>query len=210
MIESRLKDIQANLDEMYSLTLEMIDLSLESYEETIKREERVNELEIVIDELVVETIALFQPEAGYLRELLMCLKINNDIERIADHAENVARDFKILREKNVQIGDLEEDIRLIRELSKKSFVEVYSSFKNRDPELALQVIKSDKAIDDLRDRILNKAVKVLETEIALKVVNIAQNFERVADLSTNIAEDVIFITKGEIVKHGKVFRFLQP
>jgi len=210
MIESRLKDIQANLDEMYSLTLEMIDLSLESYEETIKREERVNELEIVIDELVVETIALFQPEAGYLRELLMCLKINNDIERIADHAENVARDFKILREKNVQIGDLEEDIRLIRELSKKSFVEVYSSFKNRDPELALHVIKSDKAIDDLRDRILNKAVKALETEIALKVVNIAQNFERVADLSTNIAEDVIFITKGEIVKHGKVFRFLQP
>jgi Phosphate uptake regulator len=99
MIESRLKDIQANLDEMYSLTLEMIDLSLESYEETIKREERVNELEIVIDELVVETIALFQPEAGYLREILMCLKINNDIERIADHAENVARDFKILREK---------------------------------------------------------------------------------------------------------------
>ncbi len=210
MIESRLKDIQANLDEMYSLTLEMIDLSLESYEETIKREERVNELEIVIDELVVETIALFQPEAGYLRELLMCLKINNDIERIADHAENVARDFKILREKNFQIGDLEEDIRLIRELSKKSFVEVYSSFKNRDTELALQVIKSDKVIDDLRDRILNKAVKGLETEIALKVVNIAQNFERVADLSTNIAEDVIFITKGEIVKHGKVFKFLQP
>jgi phosphate transport system protein len=210
MIESRLKDIQANLDEMYSLTLEMIDLSLESYEETIKREERINELEIVIDELVVETIALFQPEAGYLRELLMCLKINNDIERIADHAENVARDFKILREKNFQIGDLEEDIRLIRELSKKSFVEVYSSFKNRDPELALQVIKSDKAIDDLRDRILNRAVKTLETEIALKVVNIAQNFERVADLSTNIAEDVIFITKGEIAKHGKVFRFLQP
>jgi phosphate transport system protein len=210
MIESRLKDIQANLDEMYSLTLEMIDLSLESYEETIKREERVNELEIVIDELVVETIALFQPEAGYLREILMCLKINNDIERIADHAENVARDFKILREKNLQIGDLEEDIRLIRELSKKSFVEVYSSFKNRDPELALQVIKSDKAIDDLRDRILNRAVKTLETEIALKVVNIAQNFERVADLSTNIAEDVIFITKGEIAKHGKVFRFLQP
>jgi phosphate transport system protein len=195
---------------MYSLTLEMIDLSLESYEETIKREERVNELEIVIDELVVETIALFQPEAGYLRELLMCLKINNDIERIADHAENVARDFKILREKNFQIGDLEEDIRLIRELSKKSFVEVYSSFKNRDPELALQVIKSDKVIDDLRDRILNKAVKVLETEVALKVVNIAQNFERVADLSTNIAEDVIFITKGEIVKHGKFSKFLQP
>ena len=210
MIESRLKDIQANLDEMYSLTLEMIDLSLESYEETIKREERVNELEIVIDELVVETIALFQPEAGYLRELLMCLKINNDIERIADHAENVARDFKILKEKNLQIGDLEEDIRLIRELSKKSFVEVYSSFKNRDTELALQVIKSDKVIDDLRDRILNRAVKSLETEIALKVVNIAQNFERVADLSTNIAEDVIFITKGEIAKHGKVFRFLQP
>lgn len=210
MIESRLKDIQANLDKMYSLTLEMIDLSLESYEETIKREERVNELEIVIDELVVETIALFQPEAGYLRELLMCLKINNDIERIADHAENVARDFKILREKNFQIGDLEEDIRLIRELSKKSFVEVYSSFKNRDPELALQVIKSDKVIDDLRDRILNKAVKVLETEVALKVVNIAQNFERVADLSTNIAEDVIFITKGEIVKHGKFSKFLQP
>jgi len=119
MIEERLKGIQAKLDGMYSLTLEMIDLSLESYEETIKRENMVNELEIEIDELVVETIALFQPEASHLRELLMCLKINNDIERVADHAENVARDMKFLRDKNAQIGELEEDIKIIKELYQK-------------------------------------------------------------------------------------------
>ncbi len=210
MMESRLMDIKIKLEEMYSLTLEMIELSLESYEETLNREDKVNELEIEIDELVVESIALFQPEAKYLREILMCLKINNDIERIADHAENVARDIKFLKEKGVQIGELEDDIRVIRELAKKSFVEVYSSFKNGDPELAIQIIRSDKIIDEFRDRILNKAVKNLETEVALKVVSIAQNFERIADLSTNIAEDVIFITRGEIVKHGKIFRFLQP
>ncbi len=207
MVETALYEIQSKLDEMYSLTVEMIELCMESYEETMQREKRVNELEVEIDELIVQTLALYQPEATHLRELLMALKINNDIERIADHAENVARDMKVLKEKGVNLGEFNEDLKIIRELAKKSFVEVYSSFKNRDAELALQIIKSDEVIDRFRDRILNKAVKALETETALKVVSIAQNFERIADLSTNIAEDVIFITRGEIVKHGK---YIQP
>ncbi|MEO0139526.1 MAG: PhoU domain-containing protein [candidate division WOR-3 bacterium] len=207
MIETALYGIQSKLDEMYSITVEMIELCMESYEETMQREKRVNELEIEIDELIVQTLALYQPEATHLRELLMDLKINNDIERIADHAENVARDMKVLKEKGVNLGDFNEDLKIIKEFAKKSFVEVYSSFKNRDAELALHIIKSDEVIDKFRDRILNKAVKTLETETALKVVSIAQNFERIADLSTNIAEDVIFITRGEIVKHGK---YIQP
>ncbi len=207
MVETAILEIQGKLDEMYSLTVEMIDMCLESYQETAEREKLVNQIEIEIDELIVQTLALYQPEAVHLRELLMDLKINNDLERIADHAENVARDMDILRKKNVELGEFYEDLKIIRELSKKSFVEVYSSFKNKDPELAVQIIRSDEVIDRFRDRILNKAVKTLETETALKVVSIAQNFERIADLSTNIAEDVIFITKGEIVKHG---RNLQP
>jgi len=207
MVETAILEIQGKLDEMYSLTVEMIDLCLDSYEETIEREKLVNQIEIEIDELIIQTLALYQPEARHLRELLMDLKINNDLERIADHAENVARDMDALRKKKVELGEFYEDLKIIRELSRKSLVEVYSSFKNKDSELALQIIKSDGVIDRFRDRILNKAVKTLETETALKVVSIAQNFERIADLSTNIAEDVIFITKGEIVKHG---RNLQP
>ena len=207
MIETALMEIRSRLDEMYNLTVEMIDLCMDSYEETVSREKRVNEIEVEIDEFIVQTLALYQPEATNLRELLMDLKINNDLERIADHAENVARDMMLIKRKKVDLGEFCEDLKVIRELSKKSFVEVYSSFKNKDSELAVQIIKSDEVIDRFRDRILNKAVKTLETGVALKVVSIAQNFERIADLSTNIAEDVIFITKGEIVKHG---RYIQP
>ena len=200
-LELALREIEAKLDEMYSLIVEMIDNSLERPDEALKREQRVNALEIEIDELIVQTIALYHPEASPLREILMALKINNDLERIGDHAENVARDIKLLREKGEDISELWEDISLIKDLARRAFVEAYSSFKNRDSNLAKEIWRSDYIVDALRDKILKKAVDTLPTPVALKTVSIAQNFERIADLATNIAEDVVFIIEGEIIKH---------
>ena len=200
-LEKARREIEARLDEMYSIIVEMIDYSLERPEETLKRERSVNALEIDIDELIVQTIALYHPEASPLREILMALKINNDLERIGDHAENVARDVKFFSEKGEDISDLWDDIALIRDMARRSFVEAYSSFKNKDASLAKEIWRSDYIVDALRDKILKRAVDTLPTPVALKTVSIAQNFERIADLSTNIAEDVVFIVEGEIIKH---------
>jgi len=186
---------------MYSIIVNMIDNALDRPEDTLSNEKKVNALEIEIDELIVRTIALYHPEASPLRKILMALKINNDLERIGDHAENVARDVKFFREKGENLGDLWEDIALIQDLSRRAFVEAYSSFKNRDAELAREIWKSDYVVDALRDKILKRAVDTLPAPVALKTVSIAQNFERIADLSTNIAEDVVFIVEGEIIKH---------
>ncbi len=200
-LEKAQREIESRLDEMYSLIVGMIDYALDQPEETLKREERVNALEIEIDELIVQTIALYHPEASPLREILMALKINNDLERIGDHAENVARDVKFFSEKGEDISDLWDDIALIRDMARRAFVEAYSSFKNRDANLAKEIWRSDYIVDALRDKILKRAVDTLPTPVALKTVSIAQNFERIADLSTNIAEDVVFIVEGEIIKH---------
>jgi len=200
-LEKSIREIQSKLDEMYNHIVVMIDHSLEDPDETLKREDRVNALEIEIDELIVRTIALYHPEASPLREILMSLKINNDLERIADHAENVARDVKQLRRKGEDLSHLWDDISLIRDMSRRAFVEAYSSFKNRDADLAKEIWRSDYMVDALRDKILKKAVDTLPTPTALKTVSIAQNFERIADLATNIAEDVVFIVEGEIIKH---------
>lgn len=200
-LEKAQKEVESRLDEMYSLIVEMIDFALDRPDETLKREDRVNALEIEIDELIVQTIALYHPEASPLREILMALKINNDLERIGDHAENVARDVKFFRKKGEDISELWEDITLIRDMARRAFVEAYSSFKNRDANLAKEIWRSDYIVDALRDKILKRAVDTLPTPVALKTVSIAQNFERIADLSTNIAEDVVFIVEGEIIKH---------
>ncbi len=199
-----LKEIEGKLDEMYSSVVFMIDNSLDLPDETLEREELVNRLEIEIDELVVRTIALYHPEASPLRKILMSMKINNDLERIADHAENVARDVKHFKRKGVDIGALWEDINLIKDMARRAFVEAYSSFKNKDSELAKEIWRSDYIVDAMRDRILKRAVDTLPTPVALKTVSIAQNFERIADLSTNIAEDVVFIVEGEIIRHKSI------
>ncbi len=200
-LEQAIQKIESRLDEMYSTIVSMIDNALDRPEETLSNEKKVNALEIEIDELIVRTIALYHPEASPLRKILMSLKINNDLERIGDHAENVARDVKFFREKGENLGDLWEDIALIRDLSRRAFVEAYSSFKNRDAELAREIWRSDYVVDAMRDKILKRAVDTLPTPVALKTVSIAQNFERIADLATNIAEDVVFIVEGEIIKH---------
>lgn len=167
-------------------------------------EQQANSLEIEIEELCVTTIAQFQPLAGDLRKLIMILKINNDLERMADHAVNIAQSAIFLIERPSLKPLI--DIPRMAEETIKILYDSITSYIEMDAGLANSVFKRDDTVDALRDQVFRElstymASSPASIERALHLMNIARNLERISDLSTNICEDVIYIIKGKIIKH---------
>ena len=169
-----------------------------------KNEKKINELEIKIDELCINIIACFQPEAKDLRTILMILKMNNDLERIGDLAVNIAQSSLFLIERP-EVKKL-IDIPRMAEESVNMLHDSISAFINEDTKLAIDVVKRDDLVDGLRDQILRELITYMAQdtmiiERAIHLIKISQNIERIADLSTNICEDVMYIVKGKVIKH---------
>lgn len=215
MLEKRIEELKKLLITNSTLVESMIEKSIDGllkkkgdlFSEVINEDEpRVNEREIEIEELVISTIARYQPEASYLREILMILKMNNDIERIGDHAVNIAYSGMYLMEMETLPF---EPFKYIPDMARETismFKNAISSFIDKDAKLAKEVCKRDDVVDNLRNMIVRSAIEcVLKdnsvVERAIKLVGIAKDLERIADLSTNIGEDVIYMIEGRIIKH---------
>jgi phosphate transport system protein len=171
-----------------------------------KREEKANETEILIDDLCTVIIAQFGPKAKDLRTVLMSLKINNDLERIADHAVNTAESGLYLIRYPLVKPLL--DLPRMAEASVEMLKDSISAFVNEDPDLAISVCDRDSIVDGLASQILRELITFMiadpsAIERGLHLLKIARNLERTADLSTNIAEDVIYMIEGKVVKHVK-------
>ena len=170
----------------------------------IASDSKINAFEIQFDNGVVDILALQQPVASDLRLILAIQKINNDLERIGDHAVNIA-------ESALGLITTPEDEALLEipqmaEIAKEMFREALDSFIQLDPQLAQFVLESDDRIDSLNRAMITEVVRLIKknlksTEGYLHVLRISRNLERVADLTTNIAEEVIFHTQARVVKH---------
>lgn len=210
--EKEIERLKTNLIKMGSMTEEAVRLSIKALldrdnsltQKIFSNEERINILEIEIDNSIVDILALQQPVAIDLRFILAAQKINNDLERIGDHAVNIA-------ESVTAILNTDEELELISipkmaELAEKMLRNSLDCFIHNDPKLGMSVLKDDDTIDELnRDvfrRIVDRMKNNLRTiETGMELVRISRNLERIADLSTNIAEEVIFIAQARIVKH---------
>ncbi|MCS7249897.1 MAG: phosphate signaling complex protein PhoU [candidate division WOR-3 bacterium] len=169
-------------------------------------EKKANDWEIEIDELCVDLIALYQPMAKDLRTILMILKMNNDFERIADHVVNIAQSAEFLIEKE-PVKPLIDIPRMADETT-KMLKDALKAFIEEDSVLAKKVCERDFLIDSLRDQIFRELFTYMISdpktiERAFHLIRITQNLERIADLSTNIGEDVIYIVEAKIIKHHK-------
>jgi phosphate transport system protein len=187
----------------------LIEKNKETLDEVILKEEKeVNDLEIEIDELCTNIIALNQPEAKDLRTVLMILKMNNDLERMGDSAVNISESA----EKLIDLP-LIKPLKDIPKMSEETINMVKNSilsFLNEDISLAKWVCINDNKVDDLRDKILKELLAVMQKETdqkkiegAFHLIRIAQNLERIADLSTNICEESVYIANGKVMKHHK-------
>jgi phosphate transport system protein len=176
--------------------------------EVIETEEPIaNEFELRIDEDCITTIAQYQPTAGDLRTILMILKMGNDLERLGDNAVNMSKSAIFLIERP-EIRTKGVNVAKLAEASISMLKDSINSFINEDVNLAKNVCARDDIVDAYRDDILKNLIAFIGEEPAaversLHMMNICRKLERVADLSTNLCEDVIFMVEGKIIKHSK-------
>lgn len=183
----------------------MVDRNEALARKVLEREPGINDREIQIEEEVIRFLALFHPEAEDLRTALMILKINNDLERVGDHAENIAYASLDLL-KHPPVKPLIDIPRMAR-IAQGMLHDALDAFVERDASKAENVLHRDDEVDALRDQVVRElithiAARPQVVEPALKLIQVAKDLERVGDLATNIAEDVVFMVEGRIVKHG--------
>ena len=173
-------------------------------EAVVGGDQEINLLEIEIDELGHELIALFQPTAVDLRFITMVLKINNDLERMGDQAVNIAEyAIKIIKEPPLKPY---VDLPKMSETARSMVREALDAFMQRDAARAKEILEKDDFIDDINDRVYEEIQKLMRgkpetVSQGLALIMVSHNLERVADLATNIAEDVIYLTRGIDVRH---------
>ncbi len=218
MLDERIKLLKKEIVNYASLVESMIEESIEGLsrrenallEFVMKeKEDKANKLEMQIEEHCVEIIAQFEPRAKNLRLILMILKMNNDLERMGDHAVNIADSASFLI-KQPKEESIEEILSLASETG-KMLKDSIDSFIDGDTKKAKKVCQQDDVVDDLRDKIIKVSVISMCSEPdyphsvdqKVHIISIAKNLERIADLSTNICEDTIYMVKGKDIKHGK-------
>ena len=170
----------------------------------IAADEEIDRMEMSVEELAVALLALQQPVAVDLRFLVAVLKINNDLERIGDHAVNIAEGAERLAGQRAFKPFV--DIPYMAEVAMSMLKQSLDAFVNRDAELAKKVIRKDDILDEknvsiIRELLTHMAENPSLITSCLELVSISKNLERVGDLATNICEDTIFIAEARWVKH---------
>ena len=177
---------------------------VELAQKVIADDTEIDRLEVELEEECLKVLALYQPVAADLRFVVAVLKINNDLERIGDLASNIAKTVSQL----TITGPLElpEEIssmaKQVEEMVKNSLDAVVKA----DPDLARQVRKEDDIVDAGRHTVRKLVMQQIrkdpeKVEGLLQINSISKHLERIADMATNIAEDVIYMVEGEIVRH---------
>jgi phosphate transport system protein len=164
----------------------------------------IDRLEIDIEESCLRLLALQQPLAGDLRFITAALKISNDLERVGDHAVNIAGG-------TVRLGVQPllkplVDIPRMADLAVGMLNEALDAFVRRDAESARRLVRRDDEVDDLNRQVFRELLSYMIEDPstitrAMELVLVARNLERVADLATNVAEEVVFIAEARIIKH---------
>ena len=170
-------------------------------------DDKLDQLELEIDDICLEILARDQPVASDLRFITTAMKIVGDIERIGDIGVNIARRaLEILHEPELKpVIDVPVAAAAAQRILKQSL----DAFVQGDAELAKEVIEGDRYIDDVCEQMLRELLTYMfedPTTItrALRLIFVARNLERVGDHAANIAEMVIFLVEGQDVRHGRV------
>jgi phosphate transport system protein len=208
-----LDELKEKLLRMGGLAEQAIDRSIEAYrtrdpkycQMVLTNEADINQAEREIDELALDLLAMQQPMAVDLRFILAVVKINADLERVGDQAVNISqRVLDLISEPEVQLPvDIPRMAASVTTMVQRSL----ESFLDGKAEVAEAVLQMDNIVDRMKDEAFVVLVQRMVNEpssarAALNVLLISRALERIADHSTNIAEDVIFWVRGADVRHG--------
>lgn len=211
--DDELKELHKDILRMAILTQEAISRSIESLRNRDKKEaetvivddNKIDDMELVIDEKCIDLIARYQPMAGDLRFITTGMKINSELERIADLAVDICQRVLELIDKPLLKPLI--DIPKLSAVAQTMVRDSIDSFIKRDSALAKKVATSDAEADKLRNMICDELTKdymcvdANAADRAVPLLLIARHLERICDHTTNIAENVIYMVEGKVVKH---------
>ncbi|MBX3018976.1 MAG: phosphate signaling complex protein PhoU [Bdellovibrionaceae bacterium] len=215
------RQFQNQLDEIKSLLLSMgnsvekaletvvtglIQRDLEKLEGVFAIEERINHYQVELDQVCTEFLAKQGPVATDLRLVISIIKINSDLERMGDQCVNISHSAKDFIQ---QKGSFSlQDIQVMAAVAQKMVKDALDCFVTRNAEVAQKVLMTDDELDQRKQQVFNQMVAAMKkdstvVEPAMDLILIARNLERMGDHATNIAEDVIFVSTGKDIRHGK-------
>ncbi|MGL4676601.1 MAG: phosphate signaling complex PhoU family protein [Brevinema sp.] len=168
-------------------------------------EPRANQLKLEVAQECLGILALYHPEAGHLRGIIKMSGMGSDLERMGDLVTKIALSTYRWQEA-FHISEYPKILEMAEE-NRKMLIDVSKSFVEENCLIAVAVIQHDDRVDDLCTRMLKQIIKemnqAVDVEHLLQIMNITRNFERIADLSTHLAEDVIFIKEGLVPNKDK-------
>lgn len=179
---------------------------MEAADIAIAADREIDLMEIDVEEECLKLLALYQPVAVDLRLVVAVLKINNDLERIGDLAKNIAKRARNLKE--LPAVDFPDDFLAIGERTVAMLTRSLDAVVNLDAGLAREVIALDDDVDALNRSVFGRIKEAMRsdpasTDACVHLLTVSRNLERVGDHATNIAEDVIYMVEGSIIRHQK-------
>jgi phosphate transport system protein len=173
--------------------------------EVIAGDREIDLREVKVEDDCLKILALHQPVAADLRFVVAVLKVNNDLERMGDLAVNIAKRSKFLAKHESLKSEI--DLELLGHEVNKMVRQSLDALVKTDVSLARQVMAEDDEVDVLHKKTYKIVQRLIKedpslTDVAIQMLSVSRSLERISDLATNIAEDVIFLVEGEIVRHG--------
>ncbi|MEA3438640.1 MAG: phosphate signaling complex protein PhoU [Thermodesulfobacteriota bacterium] len=206
-IKKKILSLGAMVEERVRMTIQAIEeFDEEIAKKIILSDHEIDEMEVEVEEECLKIMALHQPVAVDLRFLVAVIKINNDLERIGDQAVNIAQRVKTITKK--ERLDFVFDYSVMAEKAEAMLIMSLDALVNLDDDLAFKVLLLDDEVDDLNKKAYNLIKRAISenpdnVSYLINLLLISRHLERLADHATNIAEEVIYMIEGEIVRHGK-------
>lgn len=205
-IKKRVLSLGAMVEERVRLVIKALETrDGDAAKKIITSDHEIDEMEVEIEEECLKILALYQPVAIDLRFLTAVIKINNDLERVADESVNIAERVQIIAKREKL--DISFDYSLMAGKAEYMLKKSLDAFVNLDIDLAFKVCTLDEEVDEMLreayDRI-KQAIGEYPDRLGylINLLLISRHLERIADHGTNIAEEVIYLIEGEIVRHG--------
>ena len=211
-IERQIENLKERILRVGTLVEEAISKSITALinrdaalaQRVIANDEEIDRMEVEVEEECLKILALYQPVAADLRFVVAVLKINNDLERMGDLARNIAK--RVAQLAGGQPHELPPEIRTMATQAQEMVKQCLDAVVKGDPALARQIRAEDDAVDDARLQIRRRILQGIknspeDVENLLRVNSVSKHIERIADMATNIAEDVIYMVQGDIVRH---------
>ena len=204
-LKEKIRRVGTVVEEAISKSISaVINRDVQLAQRVLASDDAIDRMEVEVEEECLKILALYQPVAADLRFVVAVLKINNDLERMGDLAKNIAK--RVAQLEGAGPVELPPEIRTMAMQAEEMVRECLAAVIDADPVLARRIREQDDVVDQARQKVRKRILAGIKehpenVEVLLRINSITKHIERIADMATNVAEDVIYMVEGDIVRH---------